>query len=68
VADDFTHALGDPAEAQLAAALSYRSSQTCPVASVGVTLQAGYAPHNLQLVRPAVKEVAIYSRPNGRIK
>jgi hypothetical protein len=30
VADDFTHALGDPAEARLAAALGYRASQTCP--------------------------------------
>jgi carboxyl-terminal processing protease len=33
VADDFTNALGDPAEARLAAALAYRDSQTCPVAS-----------------------------------
>jgi hypothetical protein len=33
VADDFTHALGDPAEARLAAALGYRTSQTCPAAS-----------------------------------
>ncbi len=33
VADDFTHALGDPAEARLAAALNYRTSGACPVAS-----------------------------------
>ena len=33
VADDFTHALGDPAEARLAAALNYRTTNTCPVAS-----------------------------------
>jgi hypothetical protein len=33
VADDFTHPLGDPAEARLAAALAYRTSSTCPVAS-----------------------------------
>jgi carboxyl-terminal processing protease len=33
VADDFTHALGDPAEAQLAAALQYLQSGTCPVAT-----------------------------------
>jgi hypothetical protein len=33
VADDYTHALGDPAEARLAAALNYRASGTCPVPS-----------------------------------
>jgi C-terminal processing protease CtpA/Prc len=35
VADDFTRALGDPAETRLAAALAYRASnnQSCPVAS-----------------------------------
>jgi hypothetical protein len=30
VADDFTHALGDPAEARLAAALGYLAGQGCP--------------------------------------
>jgi carboxyl-terminal processing protease len=33
VADDFTHALGDPAEARLAAALSYTSNASCPAAT-----------------------------------
>lgn len=33
VADDFNALLGDPAEARLAAALNYRDSQSCPVAS-----------------------------------
>lgn len=33
VADDFTHALGDPAESRLAAALMYRDTQICPAAS-----------------------------------
>jgi hypothetical protein len=33
VADDFTHALGDPAEARLAAALGYRTSTNCPPAT-----------------------------------
>jgi carboxyl-terminal processing protease len=32
VADDFTHALGDPAEARLAAALTYRETGACPPA------------------------------------
>ncbi len=30
VADDFTHALGDPAEARLSTALAYRIDQSCP--------------------------------------
>ena len=33
VADDFTHALGDPAEARLAAALAYRLGPGCPAPS-----------------------------------
>lgn len=33
VGDDFNHALGDPAEARLAAALQYRSGGTCPAAT-----------------------------------
>jgi hypothetical protein len=31
VADDFTHALGDPSESQLASALSYRTNGVCPL-------------------------------------
>jgi hypothetical protein len=37
VTDDFTHALGDPLEARLAAALRYREGLGCPAGS-GVTL------------------------------
>jgi hypothetical protein len=33
VADDFTHALGDPLEGRLAAALTYRDNESCPAAS-----------------------------------
>jgi carboxyl-terminal processing protease len=36
VADDFSHALGDPAEGRLASALSYRATGTCPVAPSGL--------------------------------
>lgn len=36
VADDLTHALGDPTEAMLATALGYRSSGVCPALSVGI--------------------------------
>jgi C-terminal processing protease CtpA/Prc len=33
VGDDFGHALGDPSEARLAAALGYRDTQSCPAAA-----------------------------------
>ncbi len=39
VADDFTHGLGDPAEARLAAALQYLANQTCPPASSGMAFE-----------------------------
>jgi hypothetical protein len=35
VDDDFSHALGDPAESLLAAALQYRAQGTCPPAALG---------------------------------
>jgi hypothetical protein len=36
VSDDFAHALGDPAEGRLAAALGYRAGQDCPSPPSGV--------------------------------
>ena len=45
VADDYSHALGDPAEGRLAAALGYRINSTCPAAT-------GFAPRQLQQLRP----------------
>jgi carboxyl-terminal processing protease len=36
VADDFAHALGDPAEGLLASALSYRANGVCPVPPSGL--------------------------------
>ena len=54
VADDFSRALSDPAEARLAAALSYRATGTCPpvvtavskaaVPGTGEALQSGKSP------------------------
>jgi carboxyl-terminal processing protease len=41
VADDFTHALGDPAEGRLAAALAYRTTGQCPPASNGLRERTG---------------------------
>ena len=46
VGDDFTHALGDPLEGLFAAALNYRMTATCPVAS-------GFAPKALAMVLDA---------------
>jgi C-terminal processing protease CtpA/Prc len=43
VGDDFTRALGDPAEARLAAALGYRTSSSCPAAT-GFGKSANAAP------------------------
>lgn len=37
VADDFSHALGDPAEAVLAAALQFRDGGSCPPLSLSLT-------------------------------
>ena len=37
VADDLTHAIGDPAENVLAAALSYRATNACPAATTAST-------------------------------
>ena len=42
-ADDFTHALGDPAEGRLATALSYRDSSTCPTTASAVQSFGGEA-------------------------
>ncbi|MGH8232438.1 MAG: S41 family peptidase, partial [Steroidobacteraceae bacterium] len=36
VADDFSHALGDPAEGRLATALALRAGQTCPTPPTGL--------------------------------
>jgi hypothetical protein len=52
VADDLNHALGDPAENLLAAALSYRTTNACPA-----TPRASAA--RMTLVRPEVKEIAV---------
>jgi hypothetical protein len=52
VADDLNHALGDPAENVLAAALAYRATNACPASSTARAVP-------MELVRPAVKEIAV---------
>jgi len=66
VADDFTHALGDPAEARLATALSYRSGGACPVpsgtpGSLKLTRQPLSAADG-KLVRTPAREMLILRR------
>jgi hypothetical protein len=55
VADDLSHALGDTSEKMLAAALTYRTTNVCPV---GVSAKAV----SMTLVRPEVKEIAVLPR------
>lgn len=61
VADDFSHALGDPAEGRLAGALTYRDTGTCPTASA-MALSKGLAILHAepQLFRSPVRENRIY--------
>ena len=60
VADDLGHALGDPAEGLLAAALSFQRSGACPAAPRAAAPAAA-----MQLVRPPVKEISIYTPPRS---
>jgi C-terminal processing protease CtpA/Prc len=60
VSDDLSHAVGDPAEGMLAAALKYQATNACPTSRASVLAGARSAP--LQLVRPEAKEVAVYTR------
>jgi hypothetical protein len=55
VSDDMSHAPGDPAEAMLAAALSYRINNTCPAATA-----ASVTSVPAQLARSPLKKIAIY--------
>jgi carboxyl-terminal processing protease len=64
VADDFTHALGDPAEARLAAALNYTTNPMCPAPSgmAGGTSKHTQRPLSAtdgRLVRQPGREIAI---------
>jgi carboxyl-terminal processing protease len=58
VVDDFTKQLGDPNEARLAAALQYRASGTCPVASAKWLARARHA--NPILMRSPFRENRIF--------
>ncbi|SEB23153.1 C-terminal processing protease CtpA/Prc, contains a PDZ domain [Variovorax sp. YR216] len=66
VADDFDHALGDPAEGRLAAALALQGSGACPTASASKAdaarskAEVGGTPY---LVRSPVREIRLVSPP-----
>ncbi|WP_377702897.1 S41 family peptidase [Pseudoduganella sp. UC29_71] len=59
VADDFTRAQGDLAEGQLAAALQYRSSGSCPAVAQGTRARSAAPAPVLVPVRPMGKEISI---------
>jgi carboxyl-terminal processing protease len=56
VADDFMHALGDPAEGRLAAALGYRAGAACPSPPTGVAPPYPIASEHAAVHRPPWRE------------
>ncbi len=60
VSDDLTRPVGDQNEGLLAAALTYRATQACPVSTTG---RARVVP--MEIVRPQVKEIAIRPTPGA---
>jgi C-terminal processing protease CtpA/Prc len=62
VADDFTHQLGDPAEARFAAALFYRANQRCPAAAQALHSGSSLEGFDPVLVRSPWHENRIYRR------
>jgi len=62
VADDFTHALGDPAEARLAAALQYRTDQTCPPPPAAARAADPLSAVEGELVKPLWRQNRIMRR------
>ena len=61
VPDDFDHALGDPAEARLAAALTLRSTGLCPGAPTLAVASA--APAGSSRAKPAAEPQLLHPRP-----
>jgi len=66
VADDFSHALGDPAEARLSAALAYTANPSCPAQSAtpGALkhVRRPLSATDGQIVRPPVREIMVVPR------
>jgi hypothetical protein len=63
VGDDFSHALGDPSEARLAAALGYRNDQSCPAAAASSSnpdLVRGASVSDGLIPKAAWREIRLY--------
>jgi hypothetical protein len=62
--DDFTHALGDPSEGRLAAALSYRTNGVCAASSMsqGQSLAASKGLADAAPLRTPLRENRLYRR------
>jgi carboxyl-terminal processing protease len=56
VADDFGHALGDPAEARVAAALAYRANGSCPAAPIPPRARSAQSSGQPLLGKPAWRQ------------
>jgi hypothetical protein len=65
VGDDFGHALGDPSEARLSAALAYRNDQSCPPAAAASRepdLVKGAAEGDGLMAKAPWREIRLYRR------
>jgi len=63
VADDFSHQLGDPAEARLAMALHYRTAGTCAgAAATALSMEKGLRGDG-EILKPAWRQNRIYWMP-----
>ena len=62
VADDFGHALGDAAEARLAAALSYRASGACSGAATTRAIVSGGLRGDGEILKPLWRQNRIFRR------
>jgi len=63
VADDFDHALGDPNEGQLSAALAYRVGGVCSVPPTGsgiASLKEARRPGLAVTARSPIREISLY--------
>jgi carboxyl-terminal processing protease len=71
VADDFGHALGDPAEGRLASALGYQANGVCPVAPSGMGAPAFQAKTQMAfsgrsaVIKPFWRQNRIYRPPTA---
>jgi C-terminal processing protease CtpA/Prc len=65
VSDDFTHALGDPAEARLATALAYRANAACPAVVRRSAAVNPLAAGDGVAIKPAWRQNRIIGHPSG---